>query len=1783
MKAYLRALALLILALLPLQSQATTKWNDNVDAASKWIINNPDPHSSPSPGTSFTRLQDIAVGAGYVKSSATNGTFSTIPAIPGTDISGTANSAAYFNAGGSLVSTPGVDGKFLGSLAGVPTYLSVTVYADGIVTGAIQLASVASLSISAGAIAYVNIVGDYFKLVQSTLTPDNLTVVTASGKAGYQWVRLNIQNAANQIVTAWYVDPQAAVHACSDEATGFSSSAPLCTMAELARRVRGATYPIPGSNVAVAVYLESNMGASDGAQFQYSISGQFASTAISPAGFDAPFNVFGVPIDLGFSGVVSSPQNGALGSTQDIHFTDSGIPSSFTASGFLAANVIIKRTNGTVAWTWPAKDLGSKTLRTSQLNTTFDAYSTWSAADAYRVQTLPNFHGVSFPHSDTGFSVAEVWGVALDASLATLDGNNSVYWISDSFENTQYIGGVLTNCQLIGQQILDPNDTLGGGLVINSGLSRQPPGGGPQTYVLVGRGTEWDMSDENAGFITFDGIGLLADVDGRAVRLQAQFFDLSTRAAIGTLQGAYINLIKIGGASNSGDIFNVANTASRITYTNAPPSGMTSSGTPIRMLATSYPVSALPTVDVSSMTSIIQESTSPAFASAAMVKANASGYLGPAIAGADYSVTVRTDGIVTGSVQLVSVNAANMVEGAIAYVASVGDFFALKQSSIATTATTIVTASGKVGYQWHRLNIVNLIWAARSAWFIDPQNSSTTANDENDGATTSTPLLSWQELARRLWDVTVSSGTFVTLTAMSDGNTTDAVVMNVHIPSNSSTGFFITGALTPMYTGTISTYTAGAAGPAADDYEITDSTLPTSFTSSGLLADGLLARTTSGSTRNFYFAKDLGSKTARISAPVNNGGNPGVLTPGQSYAVYALKKIYGLQWPALTDQSITNAGVYLTYEFINDVSPGLEWQAASFVHTWRTSNTDTNVDFNWTNVAIGTGLTSNFRLGRQSVSFNQGLVRSNVLNESGPVIMSGTTFQGAVLQVQRGANIIITGRASFNDTASSAILVLTGSQVVFSGAGNLSGIGNTGALISTGSGGKVSYDATPVIAASTSGTPISINATGYTVAQLPVSDPNSSGGVRLSSAPVLGPGVTKWSASGIFATAADGTDYLSPTTGVPATRHIFTTAPMTGGGTLATDLTIATPVFAGSTAGLVPPSIGGTTTFLRADGSYAVPSGSAGITSTTGDVVATGPGSVPATIQASAVTTTKIATSAVTYAKIQNESAFTFIGNPNSSSGAPSEITLGAGCSFSGTTLTCPGIGVPNTRTLTMTAPMTCDGGSSCDLSANRTIATPVFAGSSAGLVPPSSGGTTTFLRADGTYATPSGSSGITATTGDVVATGPGSVPATIQVGAVTTTKIATSAVTYAKIQNESGETLLGNPNGSVAAPSEISIGSGCSFSGTTLNCPGTGAGIFLPLAGGTMAGDIVMANHSLSNMREAGFDLEFNNGNVTGASQQIADWTQSPFGNVTLTGNVSSSSFVNPTTGLGRVQLIVIQDGTGGRTLVWPASVSWLGGVAPVLSTSAGAKDYFSFYWNGTSYVGQSGTVIVWPVSPRVLISGGISATPVGDSTFTFDTTTHILSTSKQVVSSNFQMPSLGFGSTSFALFDGSGNMTAALLGNGFTLGSGVLSIAGGGLSPACMFFQYTDTFGTSSGSTFYLPEGGYNPAAAITSNTLEYPVSFVAGHISWSINVTRNGISAGALVLQPTRNGVAIPSTSFSLTSGSGIGVVNVATNVVTGSASSTDVYGMTIGGSYTDGSFGGAIMTASIVLMP
>jgi hypothetical protein len=92
-------------------------------------------------------------------------------------------------------------------------------------------------------------------------------------------------------------------------------------------------------------------------------------------------------------------------------------------------------------------------------------------------------------------------------------------------------------------------------------------------------------------------------------------------------------------------------------------------------------------------------------------------------------------------------------------------------------------------------------------------------------------------------------------------------------------------------------------------------------------------------------------------------------------------------------------------------------------------------------------------------------------------------------------------------------------------------------------------------------------------------------------------------------------------------------------------------------------------------------------------------------------------------------------------------------------------------------------------------------------------------------------------------------------------------------------------------------------------------------------------------------------------------DWnmaTQS-VAKVTLGGNRTLNEPTNGSTGQF-CSLLIIQDGTGSRTLTWNAVFEFTTDTAPTLTTTAGLADLFTFRYNGTKWleVGRNLTLTV-------------------------------------------------------------------------------------------------------------------------------------------------------------------------------------------------------------------------------
>jgi hypothetical protein len=78
-------------------------------------------------------------------------------------------------------------------------------------------------------------------------------------------------------------------------------------------------------------------------------------------------------------------------------------------------------------------------------------------------------------------------------------------------------------------------------------------------------------------------------------------------------------------------------------------------------------------------------------------------------------------------------------------------------------------------------------------------------------------------------------------------------------------------------------------------------------------------------------------------------------------------------------------------------------------------------------------------------------------------------------------------------------------------------------------------------------------------------------------------------------------------------------------------------------------------------------------------------------------------------------------------------------------------------------------------------------------------------------------------------------------------------------------------------------------------------------------------------------------------------DWSKGNTQAVTLHGN-RPIVFTNGQKGT-IYRLIISQDATGSRTVLWPSSVRWPGNTPPVLTATASKTDYLSFFFNGALY----------------------------------------------------------------------------------------------------------------------------------------------------------------------------------------------------------------------------------------
>jgi hypothetical protein len=438
----------------------------------------------------------------------------------------------------------------------------------------------------------------------------------------------------------------------------------------------------------------------------------------------------------------------------------------------------------------------------------------------------------------------------------------------------------------------------------------------------------------------------------------------------------------------------------------------------------------------------------------------------------------------------------------------------LQQSALTVDNITVVNDAGRGGYQWVRLLLPSAGNGAVTIWSVDPVNG----NDENAGTGASAAaadlvaLKTLQELKRRLWGVEITASA-VTVRIIRSMVSTDVGTWNTKWKQGGL--FSIQGQLgsttgpggafdNTIHSGTLtSAPTVPADVPTADDYEITDSALPVSWTASGMLAAGTLFVRTNGATRYWWPLKDLGTKLLRCTAPMASltalstyGG--GSLANGDSYTAYALYSFY--------NQDFGSGAVGVRIEQLYDLTAAAANLAESIGKATQRLRVDCGgtdtlcVGTQWTNCLIRLAASRNVL---NPTNLTGSLVGGGALGTGalvlnffdGVYLIAGCWIsQGVCIGTNDCARVQLEQELAIHDTTAPALQATTWGSVIgfyiFGANKGMSGKGNTNKLFSATSGGTIYYGGTgaapPIIAGSTSdGNPVTIGANNYTVANLP--------------------------------------------------------------------------------------------------------------------------------------------------------------------------------------------------------------------------------------------------------------------------------------------------------------------------------------------------------------------------------------------------------------------------------------------------------------------------------------------------------------------------------------------------------------------------------------------------------------------------------------------------------------------------------------------------------------------------
>ncbi len=216
----------------------------------------------------------------------------------------------------------------------------------------------------------------------------------------------------------------------------------------------------------------------------------------------------------------------------------------------------------------------------------------------------------------------------------------------------------------------------------------------------------------------------------------------------------------------------------------------------------------------------------------------------------------------------------------------------------------------------------------------------------------------------------------------------------------------------------------------------------------------------------------------------------------------------------------------------------------------------------------------------------------------------------------------------------------------------------------------------------------------------------------------------------------------------------------------------------------------------------------------------------------------------------------------------------------------------------------------------------PVFNNVDKGLVPGgSNGGTSNFLRADGSWAAPSVGAGV-------------------------------SGLTLSQIGDVSPLTILGkssNASGTIEQMSPLSVAS------LLPRFSGTGVGLVNAPTGGA-SGYFLRDDGSFVNLIPRVERLVGNVGSGATVGSATIDFTTDPYQQVNLFGNTQFK--ITPPTLHRHTQLRMTVGASGRSPTFYGTAVKWMGGsgAAPSWSTGSGIVNFANFFYDGTIMWGQAG-----------------------------------------------------------------------------------------------------------------------------------------------------------------------------------------------------------------------------------